>query len=367
MNLIYQTKEIYKQRADCGNQYWQGQVFEDKGNYYISTLYKNGQNGTEVESDLKLIEGKNIGKRNYKPPKKQAILEIESRLKKKLDSGYTVVGESPITYIYPMLAKKFDEKKVKFPCFIQPKLDGCRAIYIPEEKCFRSRKQKKFLHLDHLTTILEDIDIPLDGELILPKGYSFQDTISALKRKNENTPLIEFHVFDIVSEDSNYEDRLKKIHRLLTFRTNKINVEADSEKVKKVKTLRVKSLDDIRVYHDLNKNKGYEGSIIRNPNFPYEQNKRSSSLLKIKDIMSDEFKIVDIQYDTRGAVFFVCEKNNKQAQNSTFEVCPTGSLLERKNQDYSKQIGKLATINYYGYTDDFAPKFANVIAIRDYE
>lgn len=370
MELIYITQEIYKERADKKSfQFWKGKVLYDGENYYTVTVYKNKVEGKEQESDLKLIQGKNVGKSNYIPPKEQAISEINSRFNKKIDSGYVVVGEDKPSYIYPMLAKKFEEKRVKYPCFVQPKLDGCRAIYFPSERKFRSRKQKQFENLDHLVKDLTDIKYPLDGELILPQEYSFQDTISAIKRKNSKTPLLEFHVYDIIDESSNYEERLKKIKFLisnLSFKATHIN-RNDRVKVKVVKTLKANNLDDIRGFHLLHKNQGYEGSIIRNNDYPYEENKRSSSLLKLKDVMSDEFKIVDIKYDNRGAVYFVCKKNATNAKNPTFEVCPTGSLLYRKNQNFQKEIGKLATINYYDFTDDFAPKFANVVAIRDYE
>ena len=258
-----------------------------------------------------------------------------------------------------MLAQKFNSNKVIFPCVIQPKLDGCRAIYIPDRNVLRSRQQKVFENLDHITDELKGVNLILDGELMLPSEYSFQDTISAIKRKNENTELLQYHVYDVVMNNQNYTRRWRYLEDL--FHNNKFS------NIELILKTTVCNSQEIQDYHLWFKEGGFEGSIIRNLDYPYEQNKRSPSLLKLKDILSDEFEIVDVKYDNRNAAYFVCNKNNPNAKTPTFEVCPTGSLDNRKTKDYQKFIGKWATVNYYDLTDDFAPKFANLIAIRDYE
>lgn len=370
-NKVYQTKKVYKKRADGKLQYWQGFVYEFNGNYYTSVIFKQGKNGIEQESELKNIKGSNIGKANSLDPYNQAISEIESRYRKKLDKGYVDVGKDLPNKVMPMLAKKFDYNKIKYPSLVQPKLDGCRAIYLPEKQILISRKNKSFKTVNHIIQELKNVNLILDGELILPSEFSFQETISALKKENKNSEKLEFHVYDLV-EDKPFNERYNLIRDLFCSQTNK---ETDNffisnnvfKDIKLVKGYQVNNFNEIMGYHSLFKDEGFEGTIIRDLSAYYEQDKRSNGLLKLKDVLSDEFKIVDIQYDNRNAVYFVCNKNHVDALNPIFEVCPVGSLKDRKSQDYRSYIGKWATINYYDLTNDYAPKFANLIAIRDYE
>lgn len=70
-----------------------------------------------------------------------------------------------------MLAKPFEEKRVSFPTYISPKLDGVRAFYYKGEFYTRNRKQLK--GLSHLKEVLAeherrlDQSLWLDGELIV--------------------------------------------------------------------------------------------------------------------------------------------------------------------------------------------------------
>ena len=61
--------------------------------------------------------------------------------------------------IKPMLAIEMEEKLVKFPAFVQPKLDGIRClIYQNEGKIiFQSRQNKLFEPFLHLLSDLEKI------------------------------------------------------------------------------------------------------------------------------------------------------------------------------------------------------------------
>src|SRR5690606_30522950 len=76
--------------------------------------------------------GKNIGKANETTAEEQAVSEAQSKLKKKLEEGYYESQEEAEggTLVLPMLAKDFkkEERKVQYPCFVQPKLDGMRAL-----------------------------------------------------------------------------------------------------------------------------------------------------------------------------------------------------------------------------------------------
>lgn len=363
---IHETLWISKRWGNTyRHQYWQGIVYSEGeeiyiANKYVSTL-SDGSLGTEQISEPKRIKGKNIGKANETTPVEQGIAEINSRFNKKLDSGYRKEGDTEPRPVLPMLANKYAPKKVSYPCFVQPKLDGIRGIWCPETKRITSRKGKIFgSAIAHIEEALSDVDIPLDGELKLPEGFSFQATTSAVKKHNENSHLLTYYVYDTPMEEEGYFVRQKLI------RDHALGIPFVSLQVLD-EQLMVYREDLLMAQHRRFVERKFEGTMIRSPSAPYEFNKRSNSLLKLKNELDEEFQIVAVHYDNRGAAYFECQKNYSQATTPTFEVTPQGSLDERKTKDYTYLIGKWATVKFYDWTEDFAPKFANVVAIRDYE
>ena len=72
--------------------------------------------------------------------------------------------------IKPMLAHKFDEKRVNWSknVYVHPKLDGVRCLFTKAGAY--SRAGNKFLNVDHIDTSLKQFfkdtpDLLLDGEL----------------------------------------------------------------------------------------------------------------------------------------------------------------------------------------------------------
>ena len=83
-------------------------------------------------TNISQCEGKNIGKVNETTPENQAIIEAVAKIKKKLSEEYfeSVETAQTVEYISPMLAKDFkkESKKVIYPCYVQPKMDGMRCL-----------------------------------------------------------------------------------------------------------------------------------------------------------------------------------------------------------------------------------------------
>lgn len=84
------------------------------------------KDGAKQDQITQITKGKNIGKANETTPHEQAILESKSKWLKQKDKGYSE-NSSPEKVFRPMLAHRHDKhaKKVLYPCFVQPKLDGC--------------------------------------------------------------------------------------------------------------------------------------------------------------------------------------------------------------------------------------------------
>lgn len=87
--------------------------------------------GKLVTSKWYLAEVTNEGRSNQRDPQEQAIFEAEALWKKREEKNYfTDINEiDKLVFREPMRANKWADavkkKKVSFPVFVQPKLDGC--------------------------------------------------------------------------------------------------------------------------------------------------------------------------------------------------------------------------------------------------
>jgi DNA ligase-1 len=373
MEVSYQSPAMLKTDSKGGVRIWCGFSMEDPAScFYTMTVYGqliDGQVGSLVTTQPKRIYGKNIGRSNETSPSEQAFSEIVATAQAKQAQGYSNCGQIQIsglkTITRPMLAKTFEKnsKKVIYPCHVQPKLDGVRALYVTEGGSFFSRLGKVFIHecTEHL--IMKELrgsNVLLDGELILPAPYTFQDTIRAIKKfRSELSPLLEFHVFDVVLDEP-WEDRKVTLEGLLA--------KVASPKIIEVPTDTVKSEADMRKKMDEYIALGHEGIIIRNLKGKYKVAGRSSDLLKHKLFKDEEFKIVDViegEGNETGLAVFICEMPDGQ----TFTARPKGESSYRAKLflDKDNLIGKLLTVKYQNLTDGGVPRFPVGIGVRDYE
>lgn len=100
-----------------------------------------------------------------------------------------------------MLSKNYDEKKVKFPCYVSPKLDGVPVIFWMEDGLLKmsSRQGKPILSIDHIYEqvatfvgregIYLDNEVVLVGELTIP-GWDFKDISGKVRKGLPCTDLI---------------------------------------------------------------------------------------------------------------------------------------------------------------------------------
>ena len=156
-----------------------------------------------------------------------------------------------------MLAKIFEEKKITFPCYVQPKLDGYRMFW-KDEKMY-SRTGKEFNNLNKLKEVLKKINYKLDGELyvhgMLFESYGILRKQKITKKDEEILNKIEYHVYDIIDNTKIFEERnniLKELKNKLT--TNMIKI---------VPTYICNNVDEIYKYHNEFIENGYEGTIVR--------------------------------------------------------------------------------------------------------
>jgi ATP-dependent DNA ligase len=120
--------------------------------------------------------------------------------------------------------------------------------------------------------------------------------------------------------------------------------------------------------HDKYVREGYEGLILRNKDGLYKIGQRSSDLLKYKEFLDEEFRIVGHTIGDgveAGCVIWTCVTK----EGHQFSVRPRGTHEERIEavKTAAKQIGKKLTVRFQEWTEDKKPRFPVGLAIRDYE
>ena len=342
-----------------------------------------GQVGTDspqVTRDL-IDKGKNLGKKNETTPFEQAEAEALAKWEKQKKKGYVESKEAAEKGetdelieggIVPMLAQKFSEHghKIKYPAYVQPKLDGIRCIAILKNgKCtLWSRTRKPINSVPHIVEAIEKgfppgNDIVLDGELYNHEYKSNFEKIVSLVRQEEpdsEHKIVQYHVYDIVNGDP-FKSRATKLKYMKSSWFD--------GSIVKVETILVDDEQTAMGYFDQWRQEGFEGAMIRNADGLY-LNKRSYDLQKIKEFEDAEFRIVGIE-EGRGKLAghvgaFVCiTKDEKQ-----FLAKMSGDTerLREYFHDSSLWKGKLLTVQYQGLTGkEGVPRFPVGVAIRDYE
>lgn len=356
---------LYKKTKSGAIQEWTISAHEENpgpAGYQI----RFGQVDGEIQTKFNPTKGKNIGKSNETTPFQQAELEAKSRWLKQLDKGYVVNIEEDEPPVLPMLAHKYHEhyKKVEYPCFVQPKLNGLRCLAITGERQVDliSRKGKKFYGLEHIEEVVAGMSLPegtvLDGELYI-HGVPLQKIRSlTAKFYEDETPNIEYHVYDIIDTNKSFADR---------WYNGIYDKWPDIEKIIPVLTYECSNQDELYGLHEVFKENKYEGSIVRNAKGLYEVNVRSYNLLKLKDFIDEEFEIVGAEENKNSPG--QCSLILKTKDGNIFKSKPEGTTEYRESiwENYEQYIGKMATVRFFEYTPDGVPFHSVIECIRDYE
>ena len=271
------------------------------------------------------------------------------------------------TITKPMLATVYDKTRVKFPCFVQSKLDGVRSeiCLIGNEVHILSRTGKEYdvPHLKRWAEGHRDL-LPLDGEIYNHDELTFQQICSAVKCKSEWTDKLKYVVYDRPVPELTNKERWAEILTDLD-----IAGDTDGNPIELCETHVAHSHEEILRWHDYFVQKGYEGAIIRNMDGKYVEG-RSNNLMKLKRFDTTEFEIVWVHEaagQDKGTALFELRVPDTAW---TFHARPTGSRELRAGylRDRDKIIGKMCTVRHFGYTDGGRiPRFPVALAVRDYE
>lgn len=356
-----------------------------KAKMYLYTEYGQVNGKVTITEPTIIIEGKNLGKSNETSMLTQSLIHMRNLYLKKIKTGYSLkVANITTDNLFPMALQVYDKHKkhIKYPCYIQPKLDGIRLISKIEnsEVKLLSRRLNEFIGFDfikeEIKLLLEnEPNIILDGELYNHE-LSLQQISGIVRSEDKNYEeklKLKFYIFDCVDLQQHsltFSERYEKLKELFRHKTFNYLILTDT-----IKIHNEKSSD--KYYKDYIED-GFEGIVYKNLDAKYEYSSykeiRSYQFLKRKKGYDAEYPIIGFEQGSNGkdvgAIIFIM----KTESGKEFKAVPNDTLKNRKKmfqqalENFDSLFkNKLATIKFDEYSNDNTPLRAKFIAIRDYE
>lgn len=347
----------------------------------------------KIQIKTRIAKPKNIGKANETTGATQAEKDIQSLITAQKDKGYVEDINDYVEPFRPMLAHKWADRAHKIDWnngvyHVSPKLDGIRCFILVTEQgtvSYISRTGKPFKDFLHITAELKHTDwykahqasnnnsdtsvrYVLDGELY-NHDLEFNQISSLVNSEQydaETDTSIQFHMYDFID--------MRHVDQAFPDRLSSFTGTSAVSYIRLVPQTKIESEEDLKRLFSSYIADGYEGAMIKSQD-PYVFGARSNSLLKYKEMQTDEFKIKDIflspQDPTKVQVEFYTDFFKRP--ESSFEV---GSVKGNKEELYntlyvnkSDYIGKWMTVQYqtWSTTEDPKPLFGVGLVIRDGE
>jgi DNA ligase 1 len=364
MKTVKKSPQIYKRDSTGAIRVWSADIGTDGTAWAWRTL-SGAQGGKIVESGWKTVEQKNVGRSNETSLEQQAEFEANAEMTRKLERGYFLDLFAIDTFekIKPMLAIKHEDAKYDFrgnEYFSQPKLDGIRCI--ARRDGLWSRAGKEIVATPH---IMEELHVffdkypnaILDGELYNHQLRDDFNKITSLVRKTKPTDddiaeaanLIQYHVYDMISDEP-FIDRWNWFYSQ-GFVNGPVRI---------VETRAIGSQEDMDARYGEYLESGYEGQMIR-VNARYEQNKRSKSLIKRKEFLTDEFPVIAVEEGRGNWASYIKRFVLQLPDGREFGAGVRGTQDVMRRLFESGEKPDWATCRYFTPTPDGVPRFPVVV------
>lgn len=282
-----------------------------------------------------------------------------------------------------MLARTYGPRFDSFPCYIQPKFDGVRALY--QSGVLQSRDEKIWLRTKHPALFDELASAHsligkrlLDGELYV-HGWKLQRINGAMATNSpgprDDTHLVEYHIFDCIDERG-FSAPFSK--RWFEFAQQLRALDLPHVKIATTGYVEYPYVVD-HIFNELTAY-GYEGIMLR-PDGPYETGqtdhgteRRSRYLWKHKQWEDGEFRCIGttagegkadigigalvLQTDPQGPASVIPDP-------APFKVGTGFSDEERILYASNPPIGRLVKVKYRFLTNDGIPFNPSFICILE--
>jgi len=347
--------------------------------------------GKKVTSVWNITEAKNVGKVNATNAREQAVSEAQSLWDINVEKEYfeNVADIDSYTKFKPMLAHDYT-KRPQSQGWSQPKLDGIRCI--ADKNGLWTRSGKEITSCPHIWDAIGPIlrrnpNMVFDGELYNHELKEDFNKITSLVRKVKTTEadraeaakLVQYHVYDCYDHDQpnltfNQRDRLFT-NIFLLVQDDKI-VSSESTKsttyealsdtqprvqdvIKLVEALRGNDQEELDSMYRYYLEQGYEGQMVRNST-PYEF-KRSKNLLKRKEFITEEFRVVEVLEGSGNWAGYAKRFVLEMADGTQFGSNVRGSQDQLRALLHTDEQPTWATCRYFELTPDGVPRFPVVI------
>ena len=365
---------LYKKTNTGALQVWTIEVEEN----VITTRWGQMEGAIQTTADV-IKYGKNVGGINETTRDEQAQSEAKSRWEKKKKKGYVadrkmaMRGEVDSVIkggIFPMLAHRYDKsgRKINWPAYAQPKLDGHRCIVIAHKGkvTMWSRSRELIESMPHIVVAFEEEadyrDFIVDGELY---NHDYRDNFEELsslitqQKPKLGYEVVQYHMYDMPSASGGFGKRFIQLKALAQ------RCYTPGSPLRLVETKDVFDDCDLTLAFEHFTEIGYEGAMVRNAEGEYKQNGKSYNLQKVKKFVDDEFKVVGVKEGRgklAGHAIFICDIND----GDTFDAKMKGPVSElKKYWDNPKlALGRMLTVQYQGFTKYRKPRFPVALRFR---
>ena len=346
-------------------------------------IVTHGQNGGKLISKSYKAKPKNLGKVSETTAERQAVIEATALADKQKKRGYFEKIEDAIDFqsSQPMLAQNFNEHehKVRYNCYVQPKLNGMRLKVVKKGGVFTGESKAGLdspvpPHWIYGLKMLDAyglVDNGFDGEIYAglqsEGGLSLQEIISAYRKYNENTAKLEYHVYDIPVEGETFDQRAVRLanlyNKILTLENEGIKLP-----IKVVWTGLVERPEEANRIYQYLVDQGYEGMMYRNADGMYEFGVRSYDLIKRKAFVDFEAEVLSVEEDKNSCGVLTCRTINGKHIGSVFKVLMRMDADEVNYRDYNNAlslVGKTITVEADEYSDSGNPTKPRGIRVRN--
>jgi len=365
MQTIYNLPKLYKRDTTGKIREWTMQYGWNLDETQAGTRTISGlQDGKKVTSEWYITEAKNVGRANSTTNITQAKAEAQAEWDKRIEKEYfeDIDAIDSYTAFKPMLAHDFTKTPVESG-YTQPKLDGIRMVV--NSRGLYSRSNKEIVAVPHIADQLADFikqfpTVTLDGELYNHELKDNFQKITSLVRKTvnlgadelaESAELVQYHVYDMfdsANPDMTFTQRAKWISE---------NVSGDN--IVLVKYDEASTSADIDKLYGEYTTAGYEGQMIRQDT-AYEF-KRTKNLLKRKEFITEEYKVVEIQEGNGNWAGYAKRFILELADGTQFSSGVRGSQEKLAQLLKDKDTINWATCRYFELSNDGVPRFPVVI------
>lgn len=232
--------------------------------------------------------------------------------------------------IHPLLARDVNEDKMKFPCYLLPKIDGSYTFIQNSLLYARSLKhhENKYVTQQYSNPLFEG----LRGELIAGDDPTAKDLCrnsSKSLRTIEGEPETSLWCFDYVTPDTVDLTWFER-QELLRAKVSKLRSDGWSS-IHCIQYTKINNLEEYKAARNYYMSIGYEGVVIRNPDSKHKEGRSSevkADLWRWKPWASAEIKVTKLGEE---------QKNNNEAK--TNELGHTKRSTHKDNLEGKNTLG----------------------------